>query len=72
MTSVESICIRCKNLNAFINGVVVVVGGRRKLISECAYGGKNAGDRKQCKRFKEAEADIITARIKQLKGDVEE
>ncbi len=65
MTNKNSICIKCKHLFAFINGCCVT-GNRKYLISQCEYGGKNAGNRKSCKRFEETDKKTIQKRFEQL------
>ena len=62
MTYKESICVLCANLSAS-EKAVCVNDGKRNLISECLYGGKNAGNRKKCKKFRQAKPEIVTKRI---------
>lgn len=63
MTHKNSICIRCANLDSY-EGFVISKSGDVSLISECYYGGKNAGDRKTCKRFRAAKEDTVRHRMK--------
>lgn len=67
MTHKGSICVSCANLYASTNAVCIN-DGKRSLISECLYGGRNAGDRKSCKNFRQANPKIIEERIKVLDG----
>lgn len=62
MTTKDSICIRCENLDCFLNAKDTT-NGVESLISNCLYGGKNAGDRKTCSRFKPASEDVIKERL---------
>lgn len=62
MTHKNSICVRCKNLYSY-NCFVISKNGAMSLISECCYGGKNAGNRKTCKCFVPASDDVISRRI---------
>ena len=70
MTHKDSICISCRFLNAYTNAIVFT-GKGRSLISECHYGGINAGDRKNCKRFEKASEKTIKERLKCITGDDE-
>ena len=65
MTYKESICVLCANLSA-AEHAVCVNNGKRNLISECLYGGKNAGNRKKCKNFRQAKQKIVAERINLL------
>lgn len=67
MTTKNSICVKCEILSACMTGCVISKKGR-SLISSCKHGGKNAGNRKTCKHFKEADPVIIEERLKLLKG----
>ena len=67
MTTKDSICVRCRNLYAFTNNVCITKG-ERHLISSCRWGGKNAGNRKQCKSFVEATEKDIAERTEALEG----
>lgn len=66
MTTADSLCVKCRYLHAYLNSVVIAKG-KRHLISECCYGGNNAGNRKQCKKFSFAPEQEITARIEALR-----
>lgn len=63
MTERNSICIQCKNLNVFLNTINISANGTKSLISDCLYGGINAGNRKTCKDFEKAEEQQILDRI---------
>lgn len=63
MTERNSICIQCKNLDAFTNALEISTTGTKSLISSCLYGGRNAGNRKNCKTFERAEEQQILDRI---------
>lgn len=63
MTSKNSICAKCKNLDTDCNSFAIEEDNNIGLIAHCVYGGKNAGNRKMCKKFKEATADIIENRV---------
>lgn len=47
-------------------GAVCVTNGKRNLISNCLYGGKNAGNRKTCKKHREARPEIVAIRLRLL------
>lgn len=69
MTRIDSICVRCKNLYAYTNGICINKNDKY-LISQCKmYVGKNAGNRKTCKYFETAEESVIARRIECLKGE---
>ena len=68
MTTKDSICVRCENLKAFTNALTRHDDGSISLISECCYGGKNAGNRKTCKNFVEADKNTIERRLEVLEG----
>lgn len=70
MTNEESVCVRCRNLYASTSAVCIGTNGKRSLISECLYGGKNAGNRKSCKHFRGANPLIIAERLKILRKGV--
>ena len=63
MTERNSICIQCRNLNAFTDALLTAKNGTKSLISSCLYGGTNAGNRKTCKYFEKAEEKQILNRI---------
>lgn len=63
MTSKNSICAKCKNLDTDCNSFAIGENGNVELIAHCIYGGKNAGDRKMCKKFKEATTDVVENRV---------
>ena len=69
MTTKDSICVRCAVLLAYTNAYT---GSKEDnniaLISDCAYGGKNTGNRKKCKNFVEADKNTIERRMKVLEG----
>lgn len=65
MTSLDSICVKCIHLNCFLNAYVGS-GDKIALISECAYGGQNAGNRKTCKRFVPASDITVSERVRIL------
>lgn len=67
MTYKGSICVSCANLDAAL-GSVCINDGKYNLISSCYYGGKNAGNRKKCKLFRQANTEIIAKRVKLLDG----
>lgn len=62
MTSKNSICVKCKHLYASTEGYCVTNNGNY-LVSTCLFGGKNAGNRKKCKRFEEANKQTIQKRL---------
>ena len=66
MTTENSICIKCRRLYAYSN-VCIGKDGTRSLISRCPYGGKNAGNRKKCIDFVEADEKTISERLKNFK-----
>lgn len=68
MTYGESVCVRCKFLYASTSAVCIDKDGKRNLISECPYGGKNAGNRKSCKEFRGANPLVIAERLKVLRS----
>lgn len=68
MTTINSLCIKCRNLYAG-SGCCISNNGVRSLISSCRYGGKNAGNRKSCKDFDVASDEVIAERIMILEGD---
>ena len=68
MTRIDSVCVKCENLIASESGVDISCN-IRSLISQCVFGGKNAGNRKSCKKFKKASDEIIESRLKLLRGD---
>jgi hypothetical protein len=70
MTRANDICVRCKNLDA-TTSVVCTSGGERHLISFCVKGGKNAGQRKSCRKFEKANEETIEKRLKALRGDIQ-
>ena len=72
MTAIEHICVKCETLHHCHDSWCIDNRGKRYLISYCLKGGKNAGNRKTCKRFKQASDDIITDRLNILKGVVTE
>lgn len=61
MTHKDSICVSCANLSTYTD-VAVVSGGDVSLISSCHYGGKNAGDRRSCKHFRQACPETVAER----------
>ena len=65
MTYKESICVSCANLIAS-ERAYCTNNGKRNLISECPYGGRNAGNRKQCKDFKQAKEKTVAVRLRLL------
>lgn len=69
MTTINSICVKCRRLYSSTNGCCVSSDGTRSLISNCMYGGKNAGNRKTCRDFEKTSEDVIAARIACLKGE---
>lgn len=69
MTTINSICVKCKNLDAYTCGACIGSNGVRSLISTCKYGGRNAGNRKTCRDFEETTKDVIARRIECLKED---
>ena len=69
MTAIESVCVKCRNLNAYTTGVYTNLKGVRFLVSSCCYGGKNAGNRKKCKMFSPAPARTVDERETILKGE---
>lgn len=66
-TSKKSICIRCERLSVNLNCKIVAGGGRIYLLSNCYLGGKNAGDRNSCKKFKPAPEDVVKERLDAFK-----
>lgn len=70
MTTKDSICVRCANLSAYTNALFTSNSGVKSLTSECYYGGKNAGNRKKCKSFKEASEETIERRLRALEGEL--
>lgn len=66
-TGENSICIRCERLSVNLNCKIVAGGGHIKLLSDCYLGGKNAGDRKSCKRYKPAPEDVVKRRLDTFK-----
>lgn len=70
MTRETDVCVRCGKLNA-ATSAVIISDSKRILISNCYYGGKNAGHRKTCSKFEEADKETIEARLKCLRGDSE-
>jgi len=62
MTYKESICVSCVNLDATC-AAVCINDGKPNLISECYYGGKNAGNRKTCKKYRKASDSVIIKRM---------
>lgn len=69
MTTIDSICVKCKNLYAYTNGACIDRRGHH-LISHCVlYCGKNSGNRKTCKYFETAEENVISRRIECLEGE---
>jgi hypothetical protein len=70
MTRETDICVRCGKLHT-VTSAVIITGNGKSLISECYYGGKNAGYRKTCSKFEEADKSTIEARLKCLRGDTE-
>lgn len=67
MTTKDSICVRCAVLLADTTAFCTSKGVN-SLISDCAYGGKNAGNRKKCKNFVEADKNTIERRLEVLEG----
>ena len=67
MTTKDSICVRCAVLLADTTAIFTS-NGVKSLVSDCVYGGKNAGNRKTCKNFVEAGKDTIERRMKVLEG----
>lgn len=65
MTTKDSICIRCDNLAAYTNARFIT-GEVAHLCGDCYYGGKNAGNRKTCKKFVEASEEKIKNRMEAL------
>ena len=65
MTYKESICVLCANLYANTSAYCIN-NGKRNLISECLYGGNNAGNRKKCKNFRQAKPKIVAERLRLL------
>lgn len=65
MTYKESICVSCANLIAS-ERAYCTNNGKRNLISECPYGGLNAGNRKKCKEFRQAKSETVSARLRLL------
>lgn len=63
MTSKNSICAKCKNLDTDCNSFIIGENGNVELIAHCVYGGKNAGNRKMCKRFKQADNAVVDNRV---------
>ena len=69
MTTINSICVKCKNLEAYTTGACVS-NGVRSLISRCIlYCGKNSGNRKTCKYFEIAHESVIAKRIEALEEE---
>lgn len=68
MTTKDSICVRCAVLLAHTDAFVRHEDDSISLISDCAYGGKNAGNRKTCKNFVEADKNTIERRLEVLEG----
>lgn len=68
MTTIDSICYKCNNLSACTN-CFCITNGKRSLISDCFFGGKNAGNRKKCAKFEEADECLVAPRLKVLKGE---
>ena len=62
MTYKDSICVSCSNLDA-ANAAVCITNGKPNLISTCFYGGKNAGNRKTCKKYRKASDSVIERRM---------
>ena len=67
MTTKDSICIKCSHLVSY-SCVITSLSGERRLMSECMYGGKNAGNRKKCSKFKMSDLLTIERRLKRLTG----
>lgn len=65
MTYKESICVSCANLDASTT-TVCINDGKSNLISRCYYGGKNAGNRKRCEKFRQADPQTVAKRIRAL------
>ena len=64
MTSKSSICIKCAALSTYEDALCVPAGSKEALlISDCAYGGINAGNRKQCQKFVPALPGLVEMRI---------
>lgn len=70
MTTKDSICVRCAVLLANTSAVCTSPNGVKSLISDCAYGGKNAGNRKKCINFVEADENTIEKRMRVLGGEL--
>ena len=66
MTTKNSVCIKCKHLDAITGAHCITTNGTRSLISICIYGGKNAGNRKTCKMFQRADEINISNRLATL------
>ena len=69
MTTINSICLKCRRLYADAYCCCTSSDGTKSLISTCMYGGKNAGNRKTCRDFEKAREDVIAERIACLKGE---
>lgn len=67
MTTKNSICIKCEHNYCSSNAVCETDSGRG-LVATCLYGGKNAGNRKSCKRFEKAPDNRIAERLNALEG----
>lgn len=69
MTSENSLCVRCAALHTYEDALCVPTGSREALlISDCAYGGANAGNRKQCQRFIPALPGLVEMRLDVFKN----
>lgn len=68
MTTKDSICVRCAVLLAHTDAFVRHEDDSISLISDCAYGGKNAGNRKKCINFVEASEETIERRMQVFEG----
>lgn len=69
MTTKNTICVKCKHLDVYGIWACTAPDGVRSLISFCGNGGgKNAGDRKTCRKFEPADEKTIAERVKALEG----
>ena len=65
MTTENSICISCENLDC-VTSAVFTSHGVRHLVSTCLYGGKNAGNRSSCSKYERASDNAIGKRLDAL------
>lgn len=64
MTSKSSVCMKCAALQTYGDALCTPTGGEEAmLISVCIYGGVNAGNRKQCRRFIPALPGLVEMRL---------